>query len=789
MTRRLISCALLLYAFLLTGTQVVAEVSAQLRDQIMRQAASMALPATWVHEGLRSTGFLDDPKTREIVERSPAAYALAWAALQAEEEGPGAAVQLLQNVAQGIAAHHADAIRHEPALIAYFQVFPKDRPVPPPTPRRFAFARSIEARPDIAQRLPNAAQVMIAPLAKYAYAYPGGMQGMMVEVLGIAPTDAMSIERSSPEVPRALFTAIERAPVPPPQEVHLKDVLAALLMHGGEAIRYEDAVRRFGPDVEPNPGSRRNKPLAAAREAPKNSASVEEQHALDAIAAHAGRLIASLKQDPNFDDQPLTAHSSALPSLPSTPLPGFSSEPSFNERVRQLHSEGVEAVRSVPEFTVMRAIGGGRGGGGIVMGGGIAATFQGQPIGLSFRPIQRSNLVVAVVAMSDGRVLFGPPIRPDVLIAAYRIAVGDPERRAARMPSKPTAGAILISLVARQEAPANVSEFLVHPAISDLQLGRDLIVADGAEFLFADELARRLGKVQKINVPRNSAELSVAQWRAAMAAGEFGHWYRYVERPLRVSLRQDSLIVTAMNDPDRNVLFELVRPAEPKQDRDSISVSRDSPLYSLLQQLQQQQQERSVVIRDATDALAEFGALNDFLRVSAIMRWAQDSGARWFGGLPHTAPLMDVRSVVKTAHSSTFDSRGAVDIELEKFREIVQVLPAGIPVEKQADARRLNKAIARDAEPRLFLLELSSRGYSSQVKEQAMWRLLLSKSNTTSYTNQILLDMMRREMSPSDYEQLKRACDEGSCSVYSEAVKREPWIKKVSASWEKPEAK
>jgi len=63
-----------------------------------------------VHEGLGSTGFLDDPKTKEIVDRSPAAYALAWAALQAEERRPGAAVQLLQHVAQGIAANHADAL-------------------------------------------------------------------------------------------------------------------------------------------------------------------------------------------------------------------------------------------------------------------------------------------------------------------------------------------------------------------------------------------------------------------------------------------------------------------------------------------------------------------------------------------------------------------------------------------------------------------------------------------------------------------------------------------------------
>ena len=762
MTKRLISCALFLCAFLLTDSQNVAAVSPQLRDQVMQQAASMALPATWVHEGLGSTGFLDDPKTNEIVEHSPAAYALAWAALQAEEAHPGAAVQLLQNIAQDIAAHHADAIRHEPALKAYFQAFPQDKPVPPPTPRRFAFARSIEATPDIAPRLPTAAEDMIGPLAKYAYSHPGGMQGMMVEVLGIAPTDAMSIEQSSPDVARAIFTAIAHAPVPPPEEAHMQDVLAALLMHGGEAIRHEDAVRQFEPDLARNPGSRRDKPLIMAREAPKDSPSVEEQHDRNTIATLAGQMIASLSGNPDHDDLPPTVHSPALPPMPQTPSSAFSGQPSFDERVRTLHSEGVTPLELVPEFTVMREIGGGRGGGGIVMGGPVASTFQGQPIGLSFRPIERSNLVVAVVATSDGRVLFGPLVRSDVLVAAHRIVFGCPKRGVARLPSGPTAGAVLISLLARGETPVNVSEFLVHPAISDLQLGRDLMVADGAEFLFADDLATRLGKVQMVDVPSNSVDVSVAQWRAAMTAHMFGGWYRYVERPLNVSLQQERLVVTATNDPDRNVLFDLVRPAEREND----------------------EKERSVVIRGITDSLSEFQTLNDLLRVSAIMRWAQADGARWFGDLPQTPPLTDVRSVVKTAQSSTFDPRGAVDIELEKFREKAKELPPGIPAGKRADAQRLNQAFEKEAEQGLIHLELLSRGYSRQVASQAVRRLDMSRLRAPSYSDQVLLNMMRREMPPSEYEKLKRACDAGECDVYEQAVNREPWIETISDAWD-----
>ena len=180
---------------------------------------------------------------------------------------------------------------------------------------------------------------------------------------------------------------------------------------------------------------------------------------------------------------------------------------------------------------------------------------------------------------------------------------------------------------------------------------------------------------------------------------EFGSWYRYAERPLTISLRQDRLIVTSTNDLDRNVLFESwFALAEGKQPRDLTDLSRDFPMYPLLRQLPVPRKERSVVIRDAADALAEFRTLNDFLNVSAIMRWAQDGGARLFGGLPQTAPLVRVRSVVRTANTVEFDARGAVDIELEKMRGIIKDLPAGIPSEKQADARQLNRALEKDAE-------------------------------------------------------------------------------------------
>jgi hypothetical protein len=139
--------------------------------------------------------------------------------------------------------------------------------------------------------------------------------------------------------------------------------------------------------------------------------------------------------------------------------------------------------------------------------------------------------------------------------------------------------------------------------------------------------------------------------------------------------------------------------------------------------------------------------------------------------------------VVKAAHSWTFDPRGAVDIELEKVRQLAKVVPASVPTAKKADAQRLNQAYAKDAEQELLRLELSSRGYSSQVQEQALRPLQTSKSNEISYADQVLLDIMRQQMPASEYNSLRKACDIGMCFVLLEALRREPWIEAVSASW------
>jgi hypothetical protein len=391
----------------------------------------------------------------------------------------------------------------------------------------------------------------------------------------------------------------------------------------------------------------------------------------------------------------------------------------------------------MPKFSEMRMMGGGRGGGGIVMGNAVTSSVGGTPLAISFRRIERSDRVVPVVAMNDGRILFGSPVRPDVLLAAYRIGFGDPARKVKPLTAGESSGAVLISLLVLQERPVALSEFLVHPAISDLAIGRDLIVVDGADFLFSKQLAHRLGGTDTTPPPANAKVLNMQQWRLAVEHEQFGGWYRFAERPSVISAKGDMLDVQSQSGESRHVLFEFVRPADPRGTTDA-------------------KPERSVILSDAPDALPEFGTLNDFLKTAAILRWGAAAGAKWINGGLEVKKFADVRTVVFRGDVVTFDSRGAVDIELQQTQAMTTAAMASVPKGKLADANLLKDAIARERKLKLMQREMEARGYSSEVIQTATLRA--AKNEFPGGVNPLrsaITDILRKDMSPADFQQLQ----------------------------------
>ncbi|CAD6547755.1 hypothetical protein ACFQ3P_25885 [Paraburkholderia sabiae] len=777
--KRIFATALLALACIVALIPAFAEITQQFRDQVMQCAQSLTFSSSALHEELRMTGFLDNARTDEIVERSPPAYALAWAALQAERKRSGAAMELLQNVAQGIAAHHADAIRYAPALRTYFSQFPPDAPVPAPVARRFEFDRTVGATPDVAARLPAAARRLLEPLSSYSGLHPGGMHGLMVDVLGLSPTVAMDIEQSSSDTSDALMTGIAHSSIPPSPEQHLRDVVVALALHGGVSFRKEAVVQMFGGRQVTLNDDKGPPPLVAAHEASRKPASADAMREHAEILALADRIIDNMR---NNRDQPPPHVSTgnggpnnggpgggANPALRrgSTPPPKPGPPPGYKLVAQQLHSDGVNPV-ALPDFAGMRSAGGGLGGGGIIMGSPVTSSIAGQPLAMSFRTIEHSDRVVPVVAMSNGRVLFGSPVRPDVLLAAQRLAFGDRERKVEPLAANGSTGAILISLLVSLEYPVQAAEFLVNPAISDLNIGRDLVVVDGAGFLFRRQLADRVDVASVMPPPTNATVLTMQQWCAALIKHQFGGWYRFAERPSLISTKGDVIEVAAQSGASRTVMFEFLRPSDTKG-------TNNAP-------------ERSVVISDAPDKLPEFAALNDLLKTAAILRWGASAGAKWIRADIGATRLDNVRTVVLRDQTVSFDPRGAMDIELEQVRVQLTTAMKAIAKDRLADAKTLNNAIVLQRKRYLTLKELQARGYSDAIIEQAMHNAAMSEALGNSdpvFTT--MLGMLRKDMSQDAFRKLPSShdcdnpessiCDKSFGTVRRQFDQTDPWAR------------
>lgn len=761
--KRILRSILLVILLASSAKNIFAEVSGDVREKITQQAASLSVSASpMLQEGLRITGFLDDPKTNLIAGRAPPAYALAWAALQAENESEGSGVQLLQTVAQSIAAHHNDAIRREVAFATYFSQFPENQPVPPPSRSKFTFDRSIPPAGDMASRLPLAARQLLRPLSYYADLHPGGLYGLMVDSLGLRGTDAMNIEQSSPDVASALITGVERAPIPPSQAQHLEDLLVALLMHAGEPIRYDAAVARFGKErVDPAEGpGQTHSPLVEAQEAPVRSSTANVDQERTAAVKLAQRILNSLPPD-DLNPTP-------TPIPPPPPKESFSSNPAFERTARQLHADGVSPSLSMPAMAEMRGLGGGRGGGGIVMGSSVTSTISGKPIFMSLRPIERSARMVPIVAMNDGSVMYGVPVRADVALAAYRIGFGNKLRNIPPLPATDSQGVLLVSLLARFGHPVVVSQFLVNPAISDTNLGRDLIVCDGANFIFSDQLDGRLNGVKSTPAAPNAATLTTAQWRDEVRQKKFGSWYRFSDRPTVISLTGDIISVNARSGMNQNILFEFIRPAEKAN-----TFSPSGPQVAI--------PERSIIISDVLERISELKTFNDLLRTTAIARWAATNGAHWISGGLKYQPLRDVRSVVSDRNSAsfTFDSRYITEIELDETSRRMAEATSSIPPGKQAQANKLIDALQQRQKEDMVRLEAKSRGYSSDIVDKVAVAYVREAATSHALISNVVMEIIQPHMSADEFSKFREFENNCKATTRQDFGRREDALREI----------
>ena len=578
-----------------------ADVTPALRAQIEQQAANMALAMSPVREELRLTGFLDDRKVAAIALKSPPAHALAWAAIQAEEAKPGAAVALLEHVALGLASRHVDAIRYEPQLSAVFKGY-RSGPIPPPPLRTFAFDRAASDSAVSLNRLPARAEAMLQPLAKYALAYPQGVQGLLVHALKLRPTEAMQLEKSARSVEELIPQAIRRAA--PPPEKRFSEVLHALVAHGGVAIQHEEVLALF-PQARVGPEGQ----LHTTRwidEAPLGASALAEQKRREERIAG---LVSSAFAAPGTPPDPAAPGPQGNGGGPSGSRgssgtgdtgsggPGSASgeggssgaaggggggarAPSFEQRVANLHGSGTAGGAPASRaFNMMRSIGGGRGGGGIVLGAPVSAATVGKPLAAQWEQVLNRGQPYAVlkIALTGGAIVYAMPVRGDIALAATRLTFGDKQQKIA--PTRPGEGNVLVSLLTRGLLleKKEAASFLVHPAIADLDLGRELVTCDGAAFLMQDAFAARIQKAR--GGTASSGAVPVREWFDKVTRGSYGGWYRYVDRPARITRDGAALRVRAAGGARPDV---LLRACEARKASDLVQASKSALVFQVV---------------------------------------------------------------------------------------------------------------------------------------------------------------------------------------------------------------
>lgn len=693
-----------------------ADITPQLRHQIEQQAKAISLSRSAILEELRLTGFLDDKKTAQLAMKSTPTNALAWAALQAEEAKPGTAVELLETVAKGMAAKHVAAIRYEPELAYLFKGAPQG-PITAPPARKFAFSRVSGNTGNAIASLPAKAQKLLVPLAKYAIAHPGGVQALLTGTLRLRPADALELERSSRSVDDLLAAAIRQAE-PPPAERY-REVMASLIKHGGRAIHHEevlamfpDAVRSGEPDVT-KARWRDGAPLSVAQ----RQALMTEERLVNQIVVSAFADAAQAGPDTLGAASPTSMFGSSgggatgsgsgsgsgIGSIFDSTAPVEASgggAPSYNERVNNLHTIDRADSRSGPpsrSFTSMRSIGGGRGGGGVVVGAPVTFDPQLRPSAARWETMSKDGVQYGSprVTLKDGSVVFARPVRQDIALAAQRLVFGD-SKEAIRASSE-TQGDVLISLLNNARPLLNktaVAEFLVHPAIADLAVGRDLIGCDGAEFLFPTVFKLMLDAAPQVRRVA-AGSVDAHKWFKEISEGTYSGWYRYVDRQVVVKRDGAALIVAATGKTAPHVLFELVRPAEKE---DEVVVTP----------------ELNVVIDGLIRASPQFRSLNDLISTVAVLRWIKSNQVRIEGNLPGGRRLAPARTVVLQDERATFGPRSQSSYLKEDIKARSTAWNKLARQEKLTVPPALLSAIIRDRTRLADIAAMRALGYSQE---------------------------------------------------------------------------
>ena len=345
---------------------------------------------------------------------------------------------------------------------------------------------------------------------------------------------------------------------------------------------------------------------------------------------------------------------------------------------------------------MMRSIGGGRGGGGIVLGAPVSAATVGKPLAAQWEQVLNRGQPYAVlkIALTGGAIVYAMPVRGDIALAATRLTFGDKQQKIA--PTRPGEGNVLVSLLTRGLLleKKEAASFLVHPAIADLDLGRELVTCDGAAFLMQDAFAARIQKAR--GGTASSGAVPVREWFDKVTRGSYGGWYRYVDRPARITRYGAALRVRAAGGARPDVLFEFAIP-----DDDSTPENPITP--------------ETHVVNGLTEATPEFRSLNDFIATFATLRWLQANHVAVNGEIKNVIKRNVVRTVLVRDQSVTFSSRDLAQFLADDVKKRKSVWKKTVSTKHYQVPPGLLDATIKEKQQGIDEAELRNLGYDERL--------------------------------------------------------------------------
>lgn len=586
-----------------------------------------------------------------------------WAAIEAGGEDQGA--RFLKVISRIVAQEHANSIRFEKSLSAYF-------PEPQTEPIRQEERIGIQFRRPVSTAAPTDPTVRrtLLTLERYVDFYPGGMQSVLGRCCGHSQDAVYDILRSAPTRKDALASALHLGRIPPELQERLLRMVA-LTAEGVNSVKYEPELQPLLRQIDQRAGGMSGlgqhdgethahatlSPTDQKRQAElvesaarKTGLSTDQQHA----------VVASLRETTtDTDSRSAPERKTILNSVDTKPPPddglampagpgggggggGGGGNPVDRAQEARPHERRPPsengARRNRMQYRRALADAGGRGGmhGG---SGGMTTTGRGGGIGggrSSFRAIRmarggfggvvfgaevQGGTVPGIVELSwvseepghsgarghfdvvfqDGEIAATRIFDLDQSYAAWEIIHG----RKGTFRSLDIANGEGVGLAGVVNDEPN--RFLVHPALYGLHLGNDAVFADAVGFKMSPEMLAQ--KLSAAGAPQELVDKAV-RWR-----NQEKGFYKIIDVETEI-VRHDGLVrarrtaAGGFSDHLRSAAllsFQAFGWGGP--------LAEDAtPFYDIVPAL--------------TTTFPQYHRLNDFAELFAIMRFAKRGGAR-----------------------------------------------------------------------------------------------------------------------------------------------------------------